>query len=58
MKNIGILLGLSLIIGAIAGWVKHIVYCFQQHEYVLLLVGALFAPIGSVHGWGLWYGWW
>ena len=48
----------GLFCASVAGWITHIVYCFQQHEYVLLLVGALVAPVGTIHGWGIWFGWW
>jgi len=54
----GSFFGLGIVIAAIAGWITHIIYCFQQHEYVLLLAGALIAPVGAIHGWGLWFGWW
>lgn len=36
----------------------HIVWCFQNHEYVLLLVGVIVFPLGMFHGIGLWFGWW
>ena len=36
----------------------HLVYCFTHHAWVLLLVGAIAAPIGVLHGIGLWFGFW
>lgn len=49
---------LTLGIIAFAAWVTHIVYCFQVHEYVLLLVGTVVFPVGVIHGVGLWFGAW
>ena len=39
-------------------WINHIVYCFQNKEYVLLVAGAIIAPVGWFHGIGLFLGWW
>ena len=55
----GIIAGfITIILTPLVGWVTHIVYCFQNNEYILLLVGAIVAPIGSIHGIGLWFGVW
>jgi hypothetical protein len=43
---------------AILPWFYHIYYCFTHHEYVLLLVGAVLAPIGWLHGFGAFFNWW
>jgi uncharacterized membrane protein len=48
----------SLTIASFLGWVTHVVYCFQNHEWFLLIAGAILAPIGVIHGWGLWFHWW
>lgn len=37
-------------------WVWHVIYTIQNSEWILLVVGALFFPIGIVHGIGLWFG--
>ena len=42
----------------VAGWLTHVIHCLKTQEWILLLVGALGAPIGVIHGWGLWFGWW
>ena len=39
-------------------WINHIVYCFQNKEYILLVAGAIIAPVGWFHGIGLFFGWW
>ena len=49
--------GLS-IVTAIAAWITHIVVCIQTQQWILLLAGAIAAPIGIVHGIGQWFGIW
>jgi hypothetical protein len=58
MKNNGSgLLYLSMIAGAIiAAWLTHIVVCIQNESWILLLAGAVFFPIGIVHGFFSWFG--
>lgn len=55
---IGIFLWLAIALSTFAGWLTHIVYCFQNEKWLLLFAGALAAPVGVIHGWGLWFGWW
>jgi len=43
---------------AFAGWCQHIYTCFRGSSYVFGIVGALLPPIGIVHGWGIWVGFW
>jgi len=43
-------------IACIAAWITHVITCIQTEQWVLLIVGALLAPIGVIHGWGLWLG--
>lgn len=50
--------GTLLIAIPFAGWITHIVICLQNEKYVLLVAGALAAPIGIIHGIGHWFGWW
>lgn len=42
----------------IAAWFTHVIHCISNHEWVFLLAGALMAPIGVIHGIGLWFGAW
>ena len=39
-----------------AGWVTHIVTCLVTAQWGFLIAGALFAPIGSIHGFLIWGG--
>ena len=38
-----------------AGWVTHVVVCIKTAAWGFLVAGALFFPIGIVHGIGLWF---
>lgn len=46
------------ILASIPAWVTHVVYCIQHEEWMFLVAGALLAPIGVIHGFGLWFGVW
>ena len=39
-------------------WIYHIVYCLKNHEYVLLIAGAVITPVGWIHGLGAFFNWW
>ncbi len=50
---------LSIVIIAmvsIAGWITHVVHCLMEAKYLLLIAGAIIAPVGVIHGIGLWFG--
>jgi hypothetical protein len=40
------------------GWITHLYNCFTQDEWGFLIAGAIFFPIGVIHGWGIWLGLW
>ena len=42
----------------VMSWMTHVVNCIINHEWVFLLAGALFFPIGCIHGTGIWLGVW
>lgn len=46
------------LLAVFAGWVTHVVTCIQTENWVFLIAGAIAAPVGAIHGWGLWFGWW
>lgn len=50
----GWLIGLAVF----AAWLTHIVDCFMTHTWGLLIAGAIFFPVGIVHGFGVWFGFW
>lgn len=45
-----------LIITTIAAWITHIVHCLLTAKYILLIAGAFIAPVGVIHGVGIWFG--
>ena len=52
-------LGLSVIIiwlTLLAAWITHIIHCLIATKYLLLIAGAIIAPVGVIHGIGLWFG--
>jgi hypothetical protein len=38
-----------------AAWLTHILTCFGQAMWGFLIAGALFFPIGILHGFFLWF---
>lgn len=51
--------GLFLLILAawmIASWLTHVIVCIQTEAWLFLIAGAIMAPIGMIHGTGLWFG--
>lgn len=42
----------------IAAWSTHVIVCIQNSEWLFLIAGAIAAPIGWVHGTGIWFGVW
>jgi hypothetical protein len=48
--------GLVLVIWVLAAWMTHVVVSIQTAKWLLLLVGAIFFPVGCVHGTGIWFG--
>lgn len=41
---------------ALAAWLTHIVYCLSMAKWGFLIAGAIFAPIGMIHGVMIWLG--
>lgn len=55
MANVlGILIGLWVPLS----WITHVVSCISASKWVFLLAGAIFFPIGCIHGTGIWLGVW
>jgi hypothetical protein len=46
----GIILGVVLFVA----WLNHILFCFATAAWGFLLAGAIFFPIGVLHGMWLW----
>lgn len=39
-----------------AAWLTHIFVCLSEGLWGFLIAGAIFVPIGVIHGIGLWFG--
>lgn len=50
------LLPLATIVWVVCAWLTHVVACISAAKWVFLLAGAIFFPIGCVHGTGIWFG--
>lgn len=46
------------IITGLAAWFTHVVVCIKTASYIFLIAGAIAAPIGMIHGVGIWLGIW
>lgn len=40
----------------VLAWFTHVIVSIQQAKWILLVVGAVFFPVGCVHGTGVWFG--
>lgn len=40
----------------LAAWVTHVVTCIKAAAWFLLLIGAIVAPVGVIHGVMVWFG--
>lgn len=46
------------ILACIAGWITHVVVCIKTASWLFLIAGAVCAPVGVIHGIGVWFGAW
>lgn len=49
---------IAIMIASIAAWITHVVVCIKAASWGFLIAGAIFAPIGVIHGIGVWFGIW
>jgi len=45
-------------VASVIGWFTHIITCIGDQAWGLLIAGAIFFPVGIVHGIGVWFGAW
>lgn len=50
--------GLGLMVWAVSSWFTHVITCLDEEKWGFLIAGALFFPVGMVHGTGVWLGLW
>jgi hypothetical protein len=50
--------GIPILIGitAFVAWLTHVVTCLAAAKWGFLIAGAIFFPIGIIHGIGIWFG--
>lgn len=56
-KGAGVLSIIAIAISFFAAWITHVVVCLKTAQWGFLIAGAIFAPIGAIHGYGVWFGW-
>lgn len=49
-------LGLAFMGWVAISWITHVITCIKTASWVFLLAGAVFFPIGCVHGTGVIFG--
>ena len=59
----GLKLTMKLTVGVVAalttaGFCQHLYSCIYDGAWLFLILGWVVFPIGVVHGWGIWFGWW
>ena len=56
VHRIGIVLGSTagVIVAAFAAWLTHIIVCLQAGKWAFLIAGAIFPPVGIIHGIAVW----
>lgn len=42
-------------LACVAAWLTHIFFCFSNMAWGFLVAGAIFFPIGILHGFYLWF---
>lgn len=52
------LVGLAIGAWVVLAWLTHVVVCLSTSKWGFLIAGAIFFPIGCVHGTGVWFDFW
>lgn len=61
MKAVGsiglaVLASFAALATVIAAWITHVIVCIKASAWILLAFGCIVAPVGVVHGVGIWFG--
>ncbi len=46
---------IAVVLTSFSAWVTHVVTCFQSEQWLLLIAGAVAAPLGIAHGIYIWF---
>ena len=49
-------LGVSVLVVLVMAWLTHIIVCLGSGLWGFLIAGAIFFPVGIIHGIGIWFG--
>lgn len=49
---------IAISLTCLAAWLTHVITCIQDDRIGFLIAGAIAAPIGVIHGIGIWFGAW
>lgn len=49
------ILGFLLLLVCVCSWITHILVCIANEQYILLIGGAIMAPIWMIHWIGVWF---
>ena len=52
------LIVVTLGLSAAAAWLTHVIVCIKSASWLFLIAGAICAPVGVIHGFGVWFGAW
>ena len=52
--SIGAFTLLVFVLLGFLGWLQHLYTSFTTDSWGFLIAGAIFFPIGVIHGWGIW----
>lgn len=52
------LIALFFFVLCFSAWLTHIIVCLKTAAWGFLIAGAIFFPVGLVHGVGCWFGAW
>lgn len=55
---VAVLTLIAVWLSAAAAWITHVVVCIKASAWILLAFGCIVAPVGVVHGVGVWLGVW
>lgn len=56
LAGAGITAVLALVLTTIAAWITHVIVCIKASAWILLAFGCIVAPVGVIHGIGIWLG--
>jgi predicted membrane channel-forming protein YqfA (hemolysin III family) len=51
------MLGILGVAWVVLAWFTHVITCLSTAKWGFLIAGAIFFPVGCVHGTGIWFGW-